>query len=45
MLRDLAGGINRPKKSFPPVNGGDNPMKMSVKEELYKALKSKKAKK
>ena len=39
MINDLAGGINRPKKSFAPVNGGDNPMKLSVKETLQKALK------
>ena len=46
MINDLAGGINRPKKSFAPVNGGDNPMKLSVKETLQKALnETKKSKK
>jgi len=46
MLNDLAGGINKPKKSFAPVNGGDNPMKLSVKETLQKALReTKKSKK
>ena len=36
MLRDLAGGINKPKKSFPATQLGDNPM--AVKETLLKAL-------
>ena len=39
MLRDLAGGINKPKKSYPATQLGDNPM--SVKEALWNALQEK----
>jgi len=46
MTQDLSGGINRPKNSYPAVSGGDNPMKLSVKETLLKALsETKKSKK
>ena len=39
MLNDLAGGINRPKKSYPATQPGDNPM--AVKEALWAALNKK----
>ena len=39
MLRDLAGGINKPKKSYPATQLGDNPM--SVREALWNALQEK----
>ena len=39
MLRDLAGGINKPKKSYPATQLGDNPM--SVRETLWNALQEK----
>lgn len=44
MTKDIAGGLNRQKKSHPPTNGGDNPMALeqSIKEELWKALSEKK---
>ena len=39
MTQDLAGGINRPKKSYKPAAKGDNPMALeSIKDELYAAL-------
>ena len=39
MLKDLAGGINKPKKSYPATQLGDNPM--SVREALWNALQDK----
>jgi hypothetical protein len=43
MTKDLSGGLNRQKKSYPPTNGGDNPMALenSLAEELSSMLKSK----
>ena len=32
MTKDLAGGLNGPKDSYPKVAGGDNPM--SIRAEL-----------
>ena len=45
MTKDLSGGLNRQKKSYPPTNGGDNPMALenSLAEELSSMLKSKMA--
>lgn len=36
MTKDLAGGLNKEKKSYPKVAGGDNPMALAskIKEEL-----------
>lgn len=36
MTKDLAGGLNKEKKSYPKVAGGDNPMALEdkIKEEL-----------
>ena len=36
MTKDLSGGLNGPKKSYPKVAGGDNPMALAskIKEEL-----------
>lgn len=51
MTKDLAGGLNGPKKSYPKVAGGDNPMSIraeltrlenTIKDELWKALEEKK---
>lgn len=51
MTKDLAGGLNGPKKSYPKVAGGDNPMSIraeltrledTIKDELWKALAEKK---
>lgn len=44
MTRDLSGGLNREKKSYPKASGGDNPMALeaSIKEMLYRALEEKK---
>ena len=44
MTKDIAGGINRPKKSYKPTNGGDNPMALesSIKNQLWAALQEKK---
>ena len=39
MLNDLAGGLNRPKKSYPSTQPGDNPM--AVKEAIWEALNKK----
>ena len=53
MTKDLAGGLNGPKKSYPKVAGGDNPMSIraeltrlenTIKDELWKALEEKKGK-
>lgn len=46
MTRDLSGGLNREKKSYPKVAGGDNPMALetSIKEQLLQALSEKKKK-
>ena len=43
MTKDLSGGLNRQKKSYPPTNGGDNPMALetSLAEELSAMLKQK----
>ena len=43
MTKDLAGGLNKEKKSYPPTNGGDNPMALeqSIKEQLWAALNEK----
>ena len=43
MTKDLSGGLNRQKKSYPPTNGGDNPMALetSLAEELSARLKQK----
>jgi len=43
LIKDLAGGLNREKKSYPPTNGGDNPMSLEdqIKEELWAALNDK----
>jgi hypothetical protein len=40
MQNDLAGGLNRPKKSYPKVAGGDNPMALEdeIKAELTAKL-------
>lgn len=44
MTKDLSGGINKSKKSYPPVAGGDNPMALeSIKEQLWAALEEKKS--
>jgi hypothetical protein len=44
MMHDLAGGINRPKKSFAKAQDGDNAMAVeaSIKEQLWAALNEKK---
>ena len=41
MTKDLSGGINKPKKSYPKVAGGDNPMALAdkIKEELTSLYK------
>lgn len=49
MTKDLSGGLNREKKSYKVVAGGDNPMEYkmeveSIKEALMAALQEKKAK-
>ena len=43
MTKDLSGGLNREKKSYPKVAGGDNPMAIetSIKEQLWAALNEK----
>ena len=43
MQNDLAGGLNRPKKSYPKVAGGDNPMALEdeIRAELSAALAEK----
>ena len=43
MTKDLSGGLNRQKKSYPKVAGGDNPMAIetSIKEQLWAALNEK----
>ena len=43
MTKDLSGGLNRQKKSYPKVAGGDNPMAVetSIKEQLWAALNEK----
>jgi len=43
MTKDIAGGLNREKKSHKPVAGGDNPMALeqSIKDELWAALTEK----
>jgi hypothetical protein len=43
MTKDLAGGLNKEKKSYPPANGGDNPMALEdqLKAELKAALEEK----
>jgi hypothetical protein len=40
MTKDLSGGLNRQKKSYPKVAGGDNPMALEdkIKEELSARL-------
>ena len=42
MQNDLAGGLNRQKKSYPKVAGGDNPMALEdeIKSELRAKLES-----
>ena len=40
MTKDLAGGINKPKKSYPKVAGGDNPMALEDEKEDKKDLTS-----
>ena len=42
MQNDLAGGLNRQKKSYPKVAGGDNPMALEdeIKSELRSKLES-----
>ena len=42
MQNDLAGGLNRQKKSYPKVAGGDNPMGLEdeIKSELRSKLES-----
>ena len=43
LTKDLAGGLNKEKKSYPPANGGDNPMALEdqLKAELKAALEEK----
>ena len=43
MQNDLAGGLNRQKKSYPKVAGGDNPMALEdeIKSELAAKLAEK----
>ena len=43
MTKDLSGGINRQKKSYPATQDGDNPMAVetSIKEQLWAALNEK----
>ena len=43
MTKDLSGGINKSKKSYSPVAGGDNPMALenSIKDQLRAALSEK----
>ena len=43
MTKDLSGGLNRQKKSYPKVADGDNPMAVetSIKEQLWAALNEK----
>lgn len=40
LTKDLAGGLNKEKKSYPPTNGGDNPMALEdqIRQELMAAL-------
>jgi hypothetical protein len=42
MQNDLAGGLNRQKKTYPKVAGGDNPMALEdeIKSELRAKLES-----
>ena len=43
MTKDLSGGLNREKKSYPATQDGDNPMAVenSIKEQLWAALNEK----
>ena len=43
MTKDLSGGLNRQKKSYPKVADGDNPMAVetSIREQLWAALNEK----
>jgi peptidoglycan hydrolase-like protein with peptidoglycan-binding domain len=43
MTKDLSGGLNREKKSYPAAQDGDNPMAVenSIKEQLWAALNEK----
>jgi hypothetical protein len=43
MTKDIAGGLNREKKSYKPTAGGDNPMALEtrIKQELAQALAEK----
>lgn len=47
MTKDLAGGLNRAKKSYKPTAGGDNPMALEdqIRAELRAALQEKFSKK
>lgn len=40
MTKDLSGGINRRKKSYPKVAGGDNPMAVEDDEMLESRIKA-----
>ena len=39
MQNDLAGGLNRQKKSYPKVAGGDNPMALEDEKDLTASIK------
>jgi hypothetical protein len=43
MTKDLSGGLNGPKKSYPKVAGGDNPM--ALEDKIREELKAKFAEK
>ena len=39
MTKDLSGGLNRPKKTYPKVAGGDNPMQ-ATEDKIKEGLKN-----
>ena len=39
MTKDIAGGINKPKKTYPKVAGGDNPMALEDEKDLTASIK------
>ena len=39
MTKDIAGGINAPKKTYPKVAGGDNPMALEDEKDLTASIK------
>lgn len=39
MTKDISGGINKIKKTYPKVAGGDNPMAIKTEEEIESSIK------